>query len=93
MVRRNKIFKESFKFNRYKDGDRLFPYDHVAIPEIDDDGWCELEIPESMRSDSGNYRCIAENPFGTARTVGEVQVSKEARKPFEERLKDQLKVT
>ena len=51
-----------------------------------------MEIPESMRSDAGNYRCIAENPFGTARTVGEVQVLKEARKPFEERLKDQLKV-
>ena len=74
---------------RYKDGDRLFPYDHVEIPEMTDDGYCELNIPESVRSDAGNYRCVAENQFGSARTACEVQVQRD-KKPRD--LEQELKV-
>ncbi|KAL3121108.1 hypothetical protein niasHT_005368 [Heterodera trifolii] len=67
----------------FKDGDRLFPYERMQIAEMSPDGWCELRVPASMRSDSGNYRCIAENPYGTARSASEVQVQRE-KKPKED---------
>lgn len=74
---------------RYKDGDRLFPYDHVQISELDD-GTCELRVPSSLKSDAGSYRCIAENPYGTAQTSGVVSVIPKEKKPrdIQEQLKD-----
>jgi hypothetical protein len=38
------------------------------------DGSCELEVPECIRGDSGGYRCVATNDYGSARTTGEVTV-------------------
>lgn len=57
----------------FKDGERIFPYDHVQITELED-GTCELRVPSSIKRDAGNYRCIAENPHGTAQTSGIVSV-------------------
>jgi hypothetical protein len=75
----------------FKDGDRLFAYDHVEVPEMTEDGWCLLTIPESVRSDAGNYRCVAENQFGSARTACEVQVLKD-RKPIRD-LQEEMKAS
>ena len=57
----------------FKDGERLFPYERIQITELDD-GTCELRVPSSSKSDAGNYRCIAENPAGTAQTACSVTV-------------------
>lgn len=39
-----------------------------------DDGSCELVINNISRFDAGNYRCVAENIYGSARTINEVVV-------------------
>uniref|UniRef100_A0A914I5C8 Muscle M-line assembly protein unc-89 n=1 Tax=Globodera rostochiensis TaxID=31243 RepID=A0A914I5C8_GLORO len=67
----------------FKDGDRLIPYERMQIADLSPEGWCELRVPASLRSDSGNYRCVAENPFGSARSACEVQVLRE-KKPKED---------
>jgi hypothetical protein len=61
------------KIEWFKDGERVYSYSRCTLTE-NPDGSCELEVPESTRADSGGYRVVASNDFGSARTTGEVTV-------------------
>lgn len=63
----------------FKDGERVYDFAHCRLAELED-GSCELHVDASTRADAGCYRCVAENPYGSARTTGEVTVQLKDRK-------------
>ncbi|TKR95914.1 hypothetical protein L596_010016 [Steinernema carpocapsae] len=73
----------------FKDGERVYAFGRCQMTE-DDDGNCELTIDSAGRMDNGCYRCVAENIYGSARTMCEVVVQLKERKPrdFEAELKE-----
>uniref|UniRef100_A0AC34QCS9 Ig-like domain-containing protein n=1 Tax=Panagrolaimus sp. JU765 TaxID=591449 RepID=A0AC34QCS9_9BILA len=72
----------------FKDGERIYSYEHVKLVE-NPDGTCELVVDSASKSDAGMYRCIAENDFGSARTTCEVTVQLKDR--TKRNLDDQLR--
>lgn len=72
----------------FKDGERVYDFAHCRLAELED-GSCELHVDAATRADAGCYRCVAENPYGSARTTGEVTVQLKDRKPRS--IEDQLK--
>ncbi|CAJ0570275.1 unnamed protein product, partial [Mesorhabditis spiculigera] len=63
----------------YKDGERLFPFGRVQIADLPD-GVYELRVEGGQRQDTGAYRCVAENAYGSARTAGDVNVQRGERR-------------
>lgn len=59
----------------FKNGERVYSYGNCKLNELPD-GTCELIVDSASRSDAGGYRCVAENPYGSARTTGEVTVQR-----------------
>ncbi|GMS98905.1 hypothetical protein PENTCL1PPCAC_21080, partial [Pristionchus entomophagus] len=74
----------------YKDGERVFPYGKLKITDTPD-GWCELTVDSASRQDGGCYRCVAENPSGSARTTGDAVVISAPRKPISDAIDAALK--
>ncbi|CDW55769.1 Muscle M line assembly protein unc 89 [Trichuris trichiura] len=72
-----------------KDGDRVYNGGKYSI-SFSEDGLAELIIQKSTTLDSGCYRCVAENEYGSARTLGTVKVTKEETKALMN-LEDQIK--
>uniref|UniRef100_A0A5S6Q4D7 Immunoglobulin I-set domain protein n=1 Tax=Trichuris muris TaxID=70415 RepID=A0A5S6Q4D7_TRIMR len=72
-----------------KDGDHIYSGGKYNIT-CSEDGLVELVIQKASTWDSGCYRCVAENDYGSARTLGAVKVTKEEKKPLMN-LEDQLK--
>lgn len=61
----------------FKDGERVYEYNNCKLKETLDDEEnliCQLIVDSSTKTNGGSYRCIAENIYGTARTVGEVNI-------------------
>ncbi|KHJ47494.1 immunoglobulin I-set domain protein [Trichuris suis] len=74
---------------RLKDGDRVYNGGKYSI-SCSEDGLAELIIQKCTTFDSGCYRCVAENEYGSARTLGTVKVTKEESKALMN-LEDQIK--
>lgn len=61
----------------FKDGERVYEYDNCKLEETLDNEenlTCQLIVDSATKTNGGSYRCIAENLYGTARTVGEVTI-------------------
>lgn len=57
----------------YKDGTIVRGNDRIDIA-YSDDGMATLTIQDSSFADEGFYRCVAENPHGSANSIGTVRV-------------------
>ncbi|VDN04253.1 unnamed protein product [Thelazia callipaeda] len=73
----------------FKNGERVYSYDRCTLHE-NDDGSSELIVKNATRFDSGGYRCVAENIYGTARTTCEVTIQikeKKSQRNFEDEIR------
>uniref|UniRef100_A0A915I888 Ig-like domain-containing protein n=1 Tax=Romanomermis culicivorax TaxID=13658 RepID=A0A915I888_ROMCU len=57
----------------FKDGERLYPFGRYAMDQSSD-GIVTLTIDQLTTRDTGCYRCIGENDFGSDRTTAELVV-------------------
>ena len=59
--------------NRLQDGERLFSFGRCQLKD-DGEGRYELTINKVGPHDTGVFRCICENDWGSERTIGEIVV-------------------
>uniref|UniRef100_A0A1I7VN34 Immunoglobulin I-set domain-containing protein n=1 Tax=Loa loa TaxID=7209 RepID=A0A1I7VN34_LOALO len=78
------------KIKWFRNGERVYSYNHCTLTE-NEDGNCELIVKNANRFDSGCYRCVAENIYGSDRTICEVAVQLKEKKPqrnFEDEIRE-----
>nr|CRZ24661.1 BMA-UNC-89, isoform b [Brugia malayi] len=78
------------KIKWFKNGERVYSYGHCTLIESED-GNCELIVKNANRFDGGCYRCVAENIYGSDRTICEVAVQLKEKKPqrnFEDEIRE-----
>ncbi|KAL3997510.1 Immunoglobulin I-set domain family protein [Acanthocheilonema viteae] len=78
------------KIKWFRNGERIYSYNHCILTETED-GDCELTVKNAYRFDGGCYRCVAENIYGSDRTICEVAVQLKEKKPqrnFEDEIRE-----
>uniref|UniRef100_A0AC35UA75 Muscle M-line assembly protein unc-89 n=1 Tax=Rhabditophanes sp. KR3021 TaxID=114890 RepID=A0AC35UA75_9BILA len=73
-----KFSGERLEIQWYKDGNRIYSYEKIQILDLGD-GCAELEVISPGRFESGTYRAVCTNEFGSCRTLADVIVETRSR--------------